>query len=207
VAFFRQQIAYNAAVSSGFPIHPPYEVMYIHSMLFNSQVAMDSLMHLSGVLDELAKNPGYRPAGMKDNDVLDHLQNVILQAGSLSKYCFPPRKGHEDRADTIKVALGVTDASPLKNRDLRNALEHFDERLDKYLANGAVGYFFPQYVGPEPKTGGVPSHIFRAYYIDIDTFVLLGVRYHFGLIATEIMRVHKELQRCFDEGGRLSARK
>jgi hypothetical protein len=144
---------------------------------------------------------------MREDDVLNHLQNVILQAGSLSKYCFPSRNGHEARANTIKAALGVTDASPLKNRDVRNSLEHFDERLDEYLANGAVGYFFAQYVGPEPAAGGVPSHIFRAYYVNNDTFLLLGVRYHFGPIATELMRVHKELQRCFDDGGRLLASK
>jgi hypothetical protein len=193
-------------MSTGFAIHPPYEVFYITSMLFNTKSAVDSLIHLSGILEQLATAPHQPRADLDDNEILNHLQNVILQAGAISKYCFPPGKGREARADTIKLACGVTDASPLKNRELRNSLEHFDERLDEYLADGITGYIFPQYVGPELHPGGVPGHIFRAYYVDIDMFELLGVRYMFGPIANEVMRVNRELRRCSAEGERLWAR-
>ena len=194
-------------MTKGYPIQPFYEIFYIHSMLFNSASAVQSLMYLSEPLAELAKNRQQPPDDFDDDDVLNHLQNVVLQAGAVSKYCFPPRKGHEARAETIKLALGVSDSSPLANRDLRNAMEHFDERLDEYLSQGVFGHFFPQYVGPEPEPNQVPSHIFRAFYVDNDTFELLGIRYSFNPIATEILRVHKEIRRCFEEGGRLHPRK
>jgi hypothetical protein len=189
----------------GFPIHPPFEVFYIHSMMFNTTSAVKSLMDVSSILEDIDE-AGRLVGDFSDDKVLSHLQNVIIQAGSISKYCFPPRKGHEKRAQLIREALAVTDASPLQNRDLRNSLEHFDERLDVYLSKHVVGYIFPQYVGSELKRGDVPNHIFRAYYTDIDTFELLGTSYKFSPIAKEIMRVHKELQRCDTEGGRLSPR-
>ena len=37
----------------------------------------------------------------------------------------------------------MSDNSSLKGRNLRNALEHFDERLDLFLLEDDTGIFFP----------------------------------------------------------------
>jgi hypothetical protein len=91
----------------------------------------------------------------------------------------------------------------LKNRDLRNEIEHFDERLDSYISNGIVGYIFPELVGPLPESDGVPTHIFRAYYIDAGVFEMLGKRYEIEPIAHEILRVHDRLLFADRNGCRL----
>ena len=53
-------------------------------------------------------------------------------------------------------------SSPLEDRELRNALEHFDERLDDFLLKDPVGYFFP---GPSVQSHEIadeaPGQIFR----------------------------------------------
>jgi hypothetical protein len=102
----------------------------------------------------------------------------------------------------LRQALGITDQNPLKSRDLRNSMEHFDEKLDQYLSNGIVGTVFPQYFGLLPKDDGVPRHIFRAYYIDIGEFELLGNRYQIEPIAEELLRLNEALMKCNREGGR-----
>lgn len=158
-----------------FNIWPPYEVFYIHSMLFNTASAMKSIHHVSETFEKLPKaKTDDALADLDQNDILNSLQNIVVQGAAISRYFWPARKGHEARAELLRVACGVTDESALKNRDLRNAIEHFDEKLDQYLADGIVGYIFPQYVGPLPTSGDVPSHIFRAYYIDAGLFELLG---------------------------------
>jgi hypothetical protein len=184
-------------------IWPPYEIFYIHSMLFNTTSAVASISLLGEVMEHLEGNS---PSSLRDidtDDVLNHLQNIVLQGAALSRYFWPVREGHERRAEKFRSSLGVTDNNPLRNRDLRNAMEHFDERLDRYLSKGIVGNIIPQYVGPSPKSAGVPRHTFRSYYIDLGVFELLGDRYEIEPIAKELWRLHDALAKCDQHGGRL----
>ena len=97
----------------------------------------------------------------------------------------------------------MTDESPLFSRDLRNAIEHFDERIDKYFSAGAFGCFFPEYVGAKPIDDGLPGHFFRAYFVDSGEFRLLDEDYEVKPIADEILFVQAHLERMDAEGGRL----
>ena len=105
------------------------------------------------------------------------------QTGSASK----------SRAEELRAAYNVKAESPLKDRDLRNQLEHFDEKLDDYLKEGIVGYILPEYVGPSLERNGVPGHLFRAYYLDEGVFEVLGKQYKVQPIADEVMRLHNLL--------------
>jgi hypothetical protein len=187
-----------------FEIVPPYEVFYIHGMLFNTQSAVPSIDHVSKVLHTLSESKrSIQPS--ETEAILNHLQNIIVQGAVLSRYLWPVRKGHAKRGQMLRNFLKVTDENPLKTRDLRNDIEHFDEKLDLYLANGLVGYIFPQHVGLLPENDGVPCHVFRAYYVDVGIFELLGKRYEIQPIADEIWRLHSLLIQCDINGGRLSS--
>ena len=193
-----------ADTESGKIIWPPYEAFYIQSMLFNSESATQSIETFKAVLHDISESsPEDSLSEPSCHYVLDQLQNVVLHAASLSRYFWPVRQGHEWRGAYLRNVFAMSDQSPLKSRELRNAIEHFDERLDKYLENGIVGYILPEYVGPVSKFTGVPVHLFRAYYIDSGVFELLGQRYEMSPIAIEVERVHKLLKKMDQCGGRL----
>lgn len=182
-------------------IWPPYQAFYIHSMLFNTESARSSIEAVNSVMHVVFENSPENPlAAIPVHHVLDHLQNVTLQAAALSRYFWPVRNAHEWRGTQLRAVFEVSDQSPLKSRDLRNAIEHFDEKLDKYLEEGIVGQIFPEYVGPFPESDGVPVHLFRAYYIDKGLFELLGHRYEMNPIAAEVIRIHAELKRMAKSG-------
>jgi hypothetical protein len=188
-----------------FEIMPLYEAFYIHSMLFNTQSAVHSIDQLNKLLHTLAENKrAINPS--ETEEILNLLQNIIVQGAALSRYLWPVRKGHAKRGQMLRNYLKVNDDSPLKTRDLRNDIEHFDEKLDLYLANGLVGYILPQYVGLQPENDGVPYHVFRAYYVDVVIFELLGKRYEIQSLADEISRLHTLLIQFDINGGRLSQR-
>ena len=84
------------------------------------------------------------------------------------------------------------------------AMEHFDERLDKYLASDVTGIILPEYVGPWPSGEDVPGHFFRAYFIDTGAFQLLGHQYPMQTVADEIVRVHNLLIQFRENGGRFA---
>lgn len=186
-----------------FEIVPLYEVFYIHGMLFNTQSAVHSIDHVSKLLHTLSESKrSIQPS--ETEDILNHLQHIIVQGAALSRYLWPVRKEHAKRGLMLRNSLKVTDENPLKARDLRNDIEHFDEKLDLYLANGLVCYIFPQHVGLLPENDGVPCHVFRAYYVDVGIFELLGKRYEIQPISDEIWHLHSLLIQCDINGGRLS---
>ena len=185
-------------------IWAPFETFYIQAMLFNCQSAIRSMVRISSVFEKL-------PQGVTEDDlrnlpvhaILNELQNVVIQGGALSRYFWPVQKGHEDRARQLRQALVINDDNSLKNRNLRNAIEHFDERLDDYLSDGLVGYIFPEFVAPRPQEEGVRGHFFRAYFIDCGVFRLLDAEYEIEPIAREIQRISTLLIEADKNGGRL----
>lgn len=198
--------AVNGPVQYG--ILPFYEAFYIDSMLLNTQSAIVSWERVSECLrmidGEVAEHAQIDCA---TEEILDSLQNLIARAAALSRYFWPARDGknqeHKKRADQLCRAFAVTDESPLKDRELRNCMEHFDERLDHYLSKLIIGYIIPSYVGPAPGQTEVPQHVFRAYFVDIGTFAILGTHYQIQPIVDEISRLHSILLQCNTEGGRL----
>lgn len=182
-----------------FGIFPPYEVLYLESMLFITESAAQSLESAAIELEKFAANA----PDFDQNGTLNHLQNIIIQGAALSRYFWPVRKGHEKRANTLRRSLSVTDSSPLKSRDLRNAIEHFDEKLDLYLATGITGHIIPHYIGPYCEINGVPSHLFRAYYCDRGVFEVLGNRFEMEPLVAEMGRIHDALTQSRYSGGRL----
>lgn len=188
-------------------IWPPHEAFYISSMLFNAQSAMRSLTQINAVMHVVAENSPEDPiAALPVFHLLGELQNLVIQSAALSRYFWPARRAHEWRGAQLRKALRMSDDSPLRSRNLRNAIEHFDEQLDLYLENGIVGNILPEYVGPFEEHGDVPVHMFRAYYVDTGVFELLGNRYEIGPLAKEVGRIYEQLRKMDSDGSRLDRR-
>lgn len=168
-------------------IWPPYQAFYVEAMLFNTRSAMASIERVSVTIDALTKDPSGELFDRIDRrGLLNELQNIVQQAAALSRYFWPMTKGnerYESRAQQLRAAYSVKAESPLKDRGLRNQIEHFDEKLDDYLKDGIVGYILPEYVGPLLERDGVPGHLFRAYYLDEGIFEVLGKQYKVQPIA------------------------
>lgn len=189
-------------------ILPFYEAFYISSMLLNTRSAIASWERVFEGLRKLDSEANQNThTECTTEEILDSLQNLIVRAAALSRYFWPVREGrsqeHKKRAKQLCQAFSVTDESPLKDRELRNRIEHFDERLDHYLSQLIIGHIFPSYVGNTPEQSEVPQHVFRAYFVDIDTFAILGTRYRIQPIVDEISRLHSILLGCNTEGFRL----
>jgi hypothetical protein len=175
-------------------IWPPGVMFYMLSLQAISLSAMSSLERVGHKLKEIEATATTDPlSDLEEVELLNELQNFILQAGAISRYFWPVKKSHDWRGSDLRRRLKISDESPLRSRDLRNEIEHFDERLDIYLENGIVGNILPQYVGPEPGTQEVPLHIFRAYYFDKGIFHLLGKRHEIIPLAREVNRIHSQL--------------
>lgn len=176
-------------------IHPHYRIFYSLSMAFCTKSAVRSIEALNDVFEHFANED--TPDTEKDIDVqsmLDELQNVVVQGAAVARYFWPIRDSkqiHANRAEALRKEFGITDDNPLRVcKPLRDAMEHFDERLDKYLERGVVGHIFPHYFGYDSKRNGVPLHFFRAYFIDSGVFEMLGERFEIEPLANELIRLN-----------------
>jgi hypothetical protein len=175
-----------------FSIHPPYRVFYSISISFCTASAVRSIEAVSEVMEHLSSIDSENPLeDIDSHSVLDELQNIIVQGAAVSRYFWPSNDAHEVRGRELRKMFRATEDSPLKSRSLRNMIEHFDEKLDHYLAKGIVGHVIPHYFGPEGDSSGVPRHCFRAYFINVGVFEILGKRYEIEPIAKELYRLNK----------------
>lgn len=190
------------------PIWPIYEAFYINSMLFNSISAVRSISRIEAVFEKFEtslKNDGV--GKLPETAILNELQNMIIHAGALSRYFWPTRRGNHKRGVMLCEIFDMSETSPLRSRELRDSIEHFDERLDNYFAEGAFGCFFPEYVGGKPIDDGVPGHFFRAFFTDTLAFRLLNAEFLIRPIADELLFVHQHLIYMDQNGGRFSLAK
>nr|WP_314901953.1 hypothetical protein [uncultured Deefgea sp.] len=116
-------------------IPPAYEALYISSMLWHTKSAYSSIKVIKDWLD-LVENDDARALELPKQNLFEQLQNILHQAGCISCHFFPVKQAtqHVQRANQLRQVFEIQDESPLKDRKLRNALEHFDEQIDNYLA-------------------------------------------------------------------------
>jgi hypothetical protein len=177
-------------------ILPPHHAFYAEAIRFNIDSAHASARYVLLAFDELdTAGWDFRKTQVTKNQILDQIQNILVHAAALSRFFWPPYAGehkiHKIRAATLRSTFKIKNDSALKNRDLRNHLEHFDENLDVYLWSKSIaGFILPAYVGEMPTNEQVPHHLFRAYYIDTGIFETLGRRFKVDPILEEVGKLH-----------------
>lgn len=139
----------------------------------------------------------------RGDEIFIMLQDALTQAAALSRYFWPSReKGvHALRANRLRIAFEMDDQSPLKDRELRNALEHFDERLDNYLLEDRVGAIIPgPVVAPHYTVDEVLGSVFRLVDPWELVVVIFGNKHEFFPVKEEVDRI-LGLAEQFDKNG------
>ncbi len=184
----------NLVVSRFGGILPMYEAFYIEALAYCAGRASSAFLRFDEALAE----------GQDQATVVATAHEALSHVAALSRYFWPASKKplHVARANRLREALEIDDTSPLADRDLRNALEHFDERLDSFLLRDLAGYMFPgPLVGEASLNDVAVGHIFRLVDPRGQVFVLLGERYEFGPMRVAVDHILEKLARIM--GGRL----
>lgn len=179
-------------------IFAPFEAFYIHSILYAAGRAEDAFWRFDEAVDS-AEDPGL---------IVATVQEALTHSAAISRFFWP--MGRSDlakaRGEKLRAAFGMEDASPLRQRKLRNAFEHFDKDLDRFLLADRVGAFFPgPLVEDHRLTEDGLGNIFRLVDPANGICVLLGEAFEFGRIRSEIERVLHEAQAMDAAGCRLKA--
>lgn len=174
--------------NSEFEIHPFDEAFYVESLLNKTR----SILNDVESVNKFWENGNHDCKN--DNAILDLLQNIILNAGGISRFFWPSKNTgyYKIRGGKLREVYHVSDSSVLKNRDMRNCIEHFDEKLDDFLKEFATWKVMQKYIGPLTYVDDNRT-FFRAYFYDKEIFKMLNVEYEMKPIIAEIKRIHKIL--------------
>lgn len=197
----------NLGNANSISIFPQHEIFYIDAILRHTNSARKSSFLIKKWINFVRQNDTRAPE-LEKPDLFDELQNILHQAGCISRYFFPSGRAiktkHSARASRLRKALEVKDTSPVARRELRDSIEHFDERLDNYLSRDPVGEFIPMDVDYIRRNHNHTRHVLKGFYINPMTFVLLGEEYEMAPIVNEIIRIDDALKECRRNGYRLS---
>jgi hypothetical protein len=186
-------------------IWPPYEVFYIECIKTASLNAIQSWETLNEIVSDQNL--------LKTNaiDTVDLAENIVNQAGIISKYFFPPideKKTknliHKLRGEKLRESFKIEDNQKLSDRTFRNYIEHFDEKLDLFLNKSVAGNIVP------PKAVYWTSNdinevtiVFKAYIISEFKFISMNEKILLPTLVEEIYKVYNQCIEFLDNGGRL----
>jgi len=187
-------------------IIPYNEAFYLHSIIYSASRCLDSFERF----DKLKTMQG------KAEDLVSLVQEAIGHSAALSRYFWPSESKYqkkakpnlatqkERRSEKLRIAFGLDESSPLFNRSLRNAWEHFDERLDIYFLGCESGYFFPNCVLDNHNLANESiAHIFKLLDLESECLVLLGEKFFFSPIRGTVQTVLNLALEFDNNGGRL----
>ena len=185
-------------------IWPPYEVFYIECIKTASLNAIESWKALNEIVSDenlLKLNP---------IDTVDLAENIVNQAGIISKYFFPPRsKGqknliHKLRGEKLRDAFKIDDTNILKDRTFRDYIEHFDEKLDLFLNKSVAGNIIPpKAIYWASENINEVTYVFKAYIISEFKFISLNQQMILPKLVEEIYRVYNQCIEFIDNCERL----
>jgi hypothetical protein len=177
-------------------VAPVFEIFYLESIVYAAGRASDAFQRH----DEALKT------GSSDAVVVATVHEALTHAAALSRFVWPSRVAGMPgaRGAKLRAAFSLDEQSPLHDRDLRNALEHYDERLDRFLLQDIAGYLFPgTMVGPADLADEELGHIFQLVDPEAEIFVLLGEKHTFGPLRRAVEGVLEMATRMSGGGGRL----
>lgn len=176
-------------------IQPMHMAFYGLSMNYSAERALAAFELYDHLIEQ----------GADASLLIGAVQEAIGHIAALSRYFWPSPAGKKNKQHALRMArgeklrehLGLTDESPLADRELRNAWEHFDEKLDTYVLSNDAGYFFPTpLMDSHTLADEAVGKIFKLIDTENECLVLLGKKFFFRPLRDELERVfsqHEEL--------------
>lgn len=181
-------------------IYPMYEAFYIESIIYATDRSEDAFRRFDAA---------FTAGGNTDEaEIVATVQEGLTHAAALSRFFWPMRKKGDAlavaRGLRLRTAFNLGDGSPLQSRKLRNAFEHFDEDLDRYLLKDPIGCFFSgPMIGSHELADDDLGNIFKLVDPLQGICVLLGEKFEFRQMRNEVQRILTRARGMNDQGSRL----
>jgi hypothetical protein len=182
--------------------------VYVREVQTQCQFAINAVRSLNHALQQVGRG---RELSTDErmawhSEVFRHTHSFLTHASNISRLFWPPsvpkRKGKppsdyvaraaltSDRGESLRALFSLTDVSPLKDRTLRDHLEHYDERLDDWQRTSKNRNIASDNIGPRGAISGL-SETDQMRWFDPTTnrFSFRGEEYDLQELATSVDRL------------------
>ncbi len=136
--------------------------LFQYELLLQCKTLLIAADDLSRTLPSLNKWPRSQPVSEVDR-VWIALQSLLVAAANISKLLWGSRGKREKQRAELRASIGITDSSPLRDVDLRNDFEHFDERLETWFAEPPGPVLMMRNIGPPNMVSPQPDKRFHHF--------------------------------------------
>jgi len=177
-------------------ILPYHEIFYIRAIGFAADRALQTFHRFGKAI----QNDKHSPL------VVASLQEALNHCAAISRFFWPTAKDAlaVARGKTLRQAFRAADDSPLRSRAIRNHVEHFDERLDRFLSNDPMGQLCDFVVGSSELVNEQATHVMLLVDPEAQIVVLFGEKYDFSGLTDCVGAVHAAAYAMDTNGGRLN---
>jgi hypothetical protein len=146
-----------------------------------------------GIMNSVLQNKS------NDQDVFWFAVDAALGAfGNISKVFWPTRsasKATTARCAAMRRTFKIPDGAMLKNRRVRDSLEHFDERLDRWYRTSQRKNFADQIIAPRAAIVGIdPGDYARHFDPETSIVTIFGDDLDFQALVSEVDALMTEVR-------------
>ncbi|MCJ7811204.1 MAG: hypothetical protein MUP62_03290 [Dehalococcoidia bacterium] len=124
------------------------------------------------------------------NRVFYAIQNLLVAAANVSKALWGLSGAQSAQRQALRASIGISDASPLREVDMRNHFEHFDERLERWWSDSSRHNIADLCIGPPEMIKGLDdSEMFRFFDPRTTEIVFWGQRFNLQELVDEVSRI------------------
>ncbi len=152
--------------------------------IFQEQVRLQcefAIRAAHGMDDEI------RSDSMDIKVVFYHIQNLLNAVANISKALWGSGGKKADERKELRESINVTDSSPLREVNVRNHFEHFDQRIDQWWEKSSNHIYI------DLNTCGVVCAdeycVFRNFDPQTIEVVFWGDKFNIQVIINEIQRI------------------
>jgi hypothetical protein len=183
-------------------------VVYLGELQRQAEYALNAVQQVNAGTRQLSSTDS-QDRFFHTAEVFRGLHSFLAHTSNMSRLLWPPVPGRRkqeseahfqarlakfprvSRANELRLLLGLgPDEHPLRSRQLRDHLEHFDERLDEWAATSSDHDFVLEHIGPETEIGHLaPGDRVRSFDPDLVVFCLRGERFDVGSLVRDIRQL------------------
>ncbi len=178
--------------------------VYVGEIKKQCEFSLAAIQYLNNALQQLNNREiKSEERNFFHSEVFRQMHSLLTHASNVSRMFWPPmpkqRKNETDedfekrlvsidkvvRGRVLKTEFEIDDSNPLKNRALRDHLEHYDERLDHWRNNSTHKNIVSDTIGPPNAiVGPEATDMMRWFDPTRNVFMFRGEEYDIQSIAT-----------------------
>ena len=129
--------------------------------------------------------------GLRDNDsdaIFFGIQNFLNASANISKMLWGQAGKRSEARRPLRQSIGIDDASPLRDVNMRNNFEHMDERIDRWWEISTQKHYADRNIGPlEMIKGSRLEDVFRIFDPSTAKVGFWGQEFNIQTIVDEIL--------------------